>query len=429
MTLLDLAYGYQKKFITNPSKRKIWVSSRQIGKSWSVAMILAFKALQKSNGLAICISVNSRSASEIIAKCKQFAESIKILSNGNIDYSASFDTIRFSNGSRIMSLPSTADSLRGWSSQCVVVDESAFVWKLDQILQGLAPTLTRDPNAELILTTTPAGKNGPFYELYNQALNDKQWYVQHTTIYDAIADGLQVDLDSLHSLCPDTDFLAQEYECRFVSEYSSLVDLNMIDYYDSLPTQSNFTNYIGIDVGSTSDRTALVTIRHAKDISYIDEIVVMHKASYEDQLDMTKSLHITNKYKSGYVDRTGIGSAFSEFVEKKVCSQIKGLQFTAANKTPMFENLRSRIFDHTLKINSKFKQMIELDFQNIQRIVSESGQIKYEAGHNAQGHSDVTSAIVLALQAIHDNPVSFSLPASYARNSAFGSVSHVFGRI
>lgn len=425
MKLLDLAYKYQKDFITNPAKRKIWVSSRQVGKSWSVAMILAFKALQKQNGLAICISVNSRSASEIISKCKQFAESVKVLSNNAITYTASFDTIRFSNGSRIMSLPSTADSLRGWSAQCVVVDEASFVWKLDDILQGLAPTLTRDPDAELILTTTPAGKNGPFYELYNNALNDSQWYVQHTTIHEAIEDGLSVDLNSLHSLCPDPDVFAQEYECSFLSEYSSLIDLNLIDYYDELPKET-FTNYIGIDVGSTSDRTALVTVKQSKDTAYIDDIVIMHKASYEDQLAIAKQLHQKNTYKSGYVDKTGIGSAFSEFVEKKVCSQIKGLQFTATNKTPMFENLRSRIFDHTLKINRKFKSMIDLDFNNVQRIVNEAGQVKYEAGHNAQGHSDVTSAIVLALQAIKDNPVSFTLPASYIRSSVFGGTSRLF---
>ena len=425
MKILDIFLPYQKKFFTNPAKRKIWVSSRQIGKSFCVAGILTFKALQKHNGLAICISVNSRSASEIISKCKQFAESVKVLSNNAITYTSSFDTIRFSNGSRIMSLPSTADSLRGWSAQCVVVDEASFVWRLDDILQGLAPTLTRDPDAELILTTTPAGKNGPFYEMYSNALNDPVWYVQHTTIHDAIADGLNVDLNSLHSLCPDPDVFAQEYECKFLSEYSSLIDLNLIDYYDELPKET-FTNYIGIDVGSTSDRTAMVTVKQAKDIAYIDDIVIMHKASYEDQLDMAKLLHQKNTYKSGYVDKTGIGSAFSEFVEKKVCSQIKGLQFTVANKVPMFENLRSRIFDHTLKINRKFKSMIELDFNNVQRIVNEAGQVKYEAGHNSQGHSDITSAIVLALQAIKDKPVSFSLPSAYQRYSAFGGVTSMF---
>lgn len=299
------------------------------------------------------------------------------------------------------------------------------MWRLDDIMQGLAPTLTRDRDAEFILTTTPAGKNGPFYELYANALQDPQWYVQHTDIHQAIADGLKVDIESLRSLCPDPDVFAQEFECRFLSEYSSMIDLGLIDYYDELP-KDTFTNYIGIDVGSTSDRTAMVTVRQAKDIAYLDDIVVMHKASYEDQLAMTKSLHQKNGYKSGYVDKTGIGSAFSEFVEKKVCSQIKGLQFTATNKTPMFENMRSRIFDHTFKVSRKFKPMIETDFDNVQRLVSENGQVKYEAGRNSQGHSDITSAIILALQAIKDKPVSFTMPATYMRNSPFGSIQRRF---
>ena len=55
--------------------------------------------------------------------------------------------------------------------------------------------------------------------------------------------------------------------------------------------KETFTNYIGIDVGSTSDRTAMVTIKQAKDIAYIDDIVIMHKASYEDQLNTAKLLH------------------------------------------------------------------------------------------------------------------------------------------
>ena len=302
--------------------------------------MLVYKALSKQNGLSICISVNSRSASELISKCRQFAESIKILSEGRIDYTASYDTIHFSNGSRVMSLPSTADSLRGWSAQCVIIDEAAFVWRLDDILQGIAPTLTRDKNSELILTTTPAGKNGAFYELYSTALNEDEWYVQHTTIEDAINDGLKIDIESLRSLCPDPEIFAQEYMCQFSSEYSSLIDTSLLEYYDELPKQTS-TAYIGIDVGSTSDRTAMVTIQQINNRNYVDDIVVLHKAEYEHQLEIAKELHLKNKYRGGYVDKTGIGSAFSEFVTKKVCVNIKGLSFTASNKTPMYETLRS----------------------------------------------------------------------------------------
>lgn len=412
MQLIDLAFPYQKAFISNPSKRKIWVSSRQIGKSWTIAFVLVRKALEKQNGLALCISVNSRSASEIIKKCSQFAEAVKTLTKGAITYQNAFDHITFSNGSRILSLPSTSDGLRGWTASCVCIDEAAFVWKLDEILQGIGPTLTRDPNAELILTTTPAGMNGPFYEMYSKALGDDQWYVQTTTIHDAIQNGLDVDLDSLHSLCPDPDVFAQEYECKFMSEYGSLIDINLVDWYDELPNGA-YATYLGMDIGSTSDRSAIVTAKRILDVTYIDDIAMLHKTSYEDQLKVVKELHKLNNYSSGYIDKTGIGSAFAEFCTKQISSRLKGLQFTVANKTPMFELLRSQIFDHSVKFNRKLKKLIEDDFRNVQRIVTESGQVRYAAGHDQNGHSDATSAIILALQAIHDMPQSMSVPMPY----------------
>lgn len=416
MQLIDLAFPYQKTFISNPSKRKIWVSSRQIGKSWTIAFVLVRKALEKKNGLALCISVNSRSASEIIKKCSQFAEAVQTLSKGAITYQNAFDHITFSNGSRILSLPSTSDGLRGWTASCVCIDEAAFVWKLDEIIQGIGPTLTRDPNAELILTTTPAGMNGPFYEMYSKALGDEQWYVQTTTIHDAIQNGLDVDLDSLHSLCPDPDVFAQEYECKFMSEYGSLIDINLVDWYDELPNGA-YATYLGMDIGSTSDRSAIVTAKRILGVTYIDDIAMLHKTSYEDQLKIVKELHKLNNYTSGYIDKTGIGSAFAEFCTKQISSRLKGLQFTVANKTPMFEQLRSQIFDHSVKFNRKLKRLVEDDFRNVQRIVTESGQVRYVAGHDQNGHSDATSAIVLALQAIHDMPSSMSMPMPYCLTS------------
>lgn len=117
----------------------------------------------------MCISVNSRSASEIVKKCQQFAEAVKALSKGKISYSSSFDGIKFSNGSRVLSLPSTADSLRGFTAACVAIDESAFVDRLEDVLQAIGPTLSRDQNAQLLLTSTPAGKNGEFYRLWENA--------------------------------------------------------------------------------------------------------------------------------------------------------------------------------------------------------------------------------------------------------------------
>ena len=134
----------------------------------TAAFISSFKALARPNGLSLVISTGAKAASEMIRKCVQVAEAVKVASNGKITFEASADCVKFNTGSRIMSLPSgNPAALRGWStSGAVIIDEAAFCEHLEDVMAAIAPTLTRDPNAELILCTTPAGKNGPFYELY-----------------------------------------------------------------------------------------------------------------------------------------------------------------------------------------------------------------------------------------------------------------------
>ena len=55
------------------------------------------------------------------------------------------------------------------------------------------------------------------------------------------------------------------------------------------------------------------------------------------------------------------------------------------------------------------------------RLVNEAGKVSFEAGRNSQGHSDIASALVLAIQAAKQNPANFSGPSSWQYGSAFGS--------
>ena len=79
-------------------------------------------------------------------------------------------------------------------------------------------------------------------------------------------------------------------------------------------------------------------------------------------MDSVKQLHDRNHYTSGYIDAVGIGSALAEFVSKQVSTKLKGFNWTSANKTPAYEAMRARIFDHRLKFNKKFKNLIQEDF-------------------------------------------------------------------
>lgn len=127
---------------------------------------------------------------------------------------------------------------------------------------------------------------------------------------------------------------------------------------------------------------------------------------------MLKELYAKYNWTAGYIDENGIGSALAEFATKQVTSKVKGYTWTAQNKTPSYEALRAKIFDHNLKFASHLRDLVVQDFSNVHRVVSEAGRVSYEAGRDSNGHSDFTSALVLAVQAAASSPIQAMLPTA-----------------
>ena len=418
--LCDILYPYQRRFFQDRRRRKIWISARQVGKSLTIAGMLVRKALGRPGGLSLCVSTGRRAAQEIIKKCAQWAEGVRLMTGQAIKFQASADRIQFSNGCRVLSLPSVPASLRGFTAQCVCVDEAAYVDGLDEVLQAIGPTLTRDAEAELVLASTPAGRNGAFWELWRKAQEDDAWYAQTTTIEDAAADGLEVDMDALRELCPDPQAFAVEYMCQFADQYSSFIDCSLLQFADA-PAAKVVARHMGMDVGSTGDRTAVATVDELADGTFfVEDIAVMRNAEYTRQLEVLGQLNAKFQWRSGYVDSVGIGNPIAEFANKKVSARIKGFAWSKANKTKVHEHCRSLVFDRKLVFASGLRPLVTCDFQNISRLVSEAGDVSYVAGRGPNGHSDAASALFLGLWSAHDGPASMSVPSGWGRPSAFG---------
>lgn len=77
------------------------------------------------------------------------------------------------------------------------------------------------------------------------------------------------------------------------------------------------------------------------------------------------------------------------------------------------------MFDRRIDFNSEFREQIVDDFKCVERIVTDTGTIKYEASRSSLGHGDIVSSIVLGVNAIHDRPPSFQQPQYAAWNSIF----------
>ena len=422
--IADIALPYQKAFLKAPQRRKIWLSSRQVGKSWCLALVLCATALKQENGLSLCISTGAKAASEIIMKCIQFARAVEVLTDKAITFRSSFDGVKFSNGSRVLALPSSTDgaNLRGWTvTGCVAIDEAAFIRNLDAIMQAIAPTLSRSETAQLVIASTPAGKHGKFYDMWKAAQNDPSWYAQSTTIHDAMLAGLKVDLDALHKLCPDREVFAQEYECVFQSSLENMLDPALIEETDSIPANASGT-WLGIDIGRQHDRTSIVAVKQVGDKLYVDNIKTLHRCEYQKQLDeFSKHVAMQKSFVAGYIDAGGIGSAVAEFASQKISPKLKPFVFTSSSKTPAYELFRSKVMQRgQILFSPEAAKLARADVLNVSRIVTESGQVRYTAESNDEGHGDIISGIVLALQAWHDFPLQASLPIPYARASSFG---------
>lgn len=238
---------------------------------------MCHKVLQKKGTLGLCVSTGQRAASELLKKVKQMAEAVKVASKGLITYTDNADSVTFSTGSRIVSLPSNPDGLRGYTASVVCIDEAAFVPFIDEIYQAIAPTLTRDKTSELILCSTPAGCSGLFYELLQNT--DESWYVQTTTIEDAVKEGLQVDIGELKKLVGDPDVFQQEYMCVFSKEFGAFIDPEVIDFVDDIPEEQG-GYYLGMDIGRKHDRTALTILKAIKDKIYLENVLTLSNCEY-----------------------------------------------------------------------------------------------------------------------------------------------------
>jgi phage FluMu gp28-like protein len=417
MDLTSFLLPYQRRFFLGKSKRKIWLAARQIGKSTCASFLAAYKALERTNGLSLVISTGMRGANEFIRKAATVAEAVKVASDGAFRYNRTADSIRFSNGSRILSLPSgSPQSLRGFTANCIIIDEAAYIENMDEVWAAIAPTVTRDPNAEVVLCSTPAGKSGFFYDVWS-GKND-EWMRQCTTIQDAVRDGLKIDIPALRKTVGDPDTWDREYMCTFADSYGAMMDLGLLEFVDEIPSCA--TRFIGVDVGSKSDRTVIVVLAKVGDVVYVEDVVVLHKAEYETQLKVLGEVYQKYRPSSGFLDMNGIGSMLAEYATKKVSSRLRGFTTTAQNKTPCYEAMRSLVFEHKMKFSSRFRELFMADFQNVHRVVSESGKVVYEAGRYSGGHSDAVSALVLAVSAMREMPVSLGAPEPVQFSSPFG---------
>ena len=204
---------WQAALLGSTSKRALLNCCRQSGKSTSTAILAVHTSHYQPGALVLLGSPSLRQSRELFGKVTDFRKRLDPDMTLIEDNKTSYE---LANGSRVVCLPGTADTVRGYSDPALIVeDEAAYVD--DDFDRAVRPMLAVS-NGRLIKMSTPNGQRGHFFEAWSKG--GDEW------------ERVEVPASECPRITPE--FLAQErrelgewhfrqeYECEFVDSVNQL---------------------------------------------------------------------------------------------------------------------------------------------------------------------------------------------------------------
>lgn len=394
-------YPYQRAWVQDASRFKLGVWARQAGKSFAASLEAVLDAAE-TGSLWVLLSRGERQSLELMEKVRAHARAYNIAlksldSTFRGDATFKMLEVRLPNGGRVIGLPANPDTARGFSGN-VLLDEFAFHADSREIWRALYPTITRGYKLRVI--STPNGRSGMFYELWSAG---ESFSRHRVTIYDAVAAGLSVDIEELRQSLRDPDAWAQEYECEFIDEATSLVTYEMISaceadclWSDGI-LRSNAGLYLGMDIGRRRDLSVVVLVERLGDVLWVRRIEEMVKAPFNYQRDVLFSYlpHV----RRACIDATGLGMQLAEEAQQRFGGhKVESITFTQAVKEELAMTMLRAFQDRKIRIppDRQFRE----DLHSVRKYVTAAGNVRYDAERTeGAGHADRFWALALALHA------------------------------
>lgn len=162
--------------IDDPSDQSVWVKPRQVGFSFLRAARALAKSLLQRNYTAVFVSYNRDEAKNKILYARALYESIQYHGKPRL-IGDSMAELRFSNGSRIVSLP--AKAVRGYTMPDVFADEAAFIPNADSLFSGTLSSGVRGGDGTFTAGSTPYGEANFFARLFANEGNIAPDFIRH----------------------------------------------------------------------------------------------------------------------------------------------------------------------------------------------------------------------------------------------------------
>ncbi len=403
-------YRYQKQRVISDARFQLWRWSRQIGKSFTMSLIAVLRALETGRK-QLMLSSSQLQSDELMAKVHQHAEATNIalgeLTPEIIEIEGiklTKRTAKLANNAEIITMPANARTARGFTGD-LYLDEFAMHLRADDIWAAAFPSVTRG-KGRLIVASTPAGKQNKFYGLHS----NPQFEQSEITIYDAVADGYEADVQELHNGLDDEDLWRQEYLVEFLDETTAYLTYEMIqacereDISKELPEDFKAEGrlYLGIDVGRRRDLTVMWLWELLGDVLWTRAVVELQKVPFKQQEQIAGELIGMENFARCCIDETGLGMQMAENLQGKFGSyKVEKVTFTSPVKQELAGGLRIKVEDQLVRIPVDNK--IRNDWHRVKKIITAAGNIRFDSDSSKEGHSDRFWAAALGVHAANSN--------------------------
>lgn len=160
------------------NRRCISMQSRQTGKSTTVVSYFAWFMLFHADRQLLITANKESTTKEILKKAMDVFKALPyFLKPGIEEYSKT--TLRIENGSSLRAVATTGDSATGDSINILLIDECALIPQniIKEFWASVYPTMSSFEQSQIIVLSTPRGRQGLFYDLYSGAINGTNGFV------------------------------------------------------------------------------------------------------------------------------------------------------------------------------------------------------------------------------------------------------------
>ncbi len=213
---------WQVEALRSEDPRLAFNVHRQGGKSTVAALKAVQRAVFRPPSFVVMLAPSLRQSQELYRKALAIYRSVgRDVASSDVENRLSFE---LANGSRVLALPGTADTIRGFSSvDLAVADEAARIE--DEAMAALRPMLAVS-SGQLLAMSTPAGKRGWWYEAVTGGTAEA-WQV--FTVRASECARLKPSFLEAERVALGPWWFGQEYQCSFVDTVDQLFPTDFID--------------------------------------------------------------------------------------------------------------------------------------------------------------------------------------------------------